>query len=189
MDKNIKYMPDDWLDITEKSKMYYHLCCGDDLWNDFDWSWINTWNNFYKNSWYIWSIAVDNDKYVWFVVSKNVNIDDEYIIRNYWFELLNSTLSKLDKNISLDEINYIDWLYIYPKYRKQNIWSDLLLFHEKYAQNKWYKYSMLEYNTYEKWYLWKFYGNNGYIKFFDYTRIHKFDNTKTKIKTLLIKIS
>ena len=187
MKNKIKYILDDKKDILQKSKMYYYLCCGDELWNDFDESWINTWNTFYEQSWYVWSIVKSLDNYIWFVVSKDTSAALEYIDRNIWKDNLEDNLYKFDNNLDLKQINYIDWLYIYPEYRKLHIWSDLLKFHENKSKSLWYQYSMLEYNTYEKIYLGKFYESNGYVKIFDYQRSNKFDTSKTKIKTLMIK--
>ncbi len=185
MNENIIYIPDDQFDIIEKSKMYYHLCCGDILWIDFDESWINTWKK-YQNSWYICSIVMDNNKYVWFRLWTKAVDRNDYITRNIWYNRLYESLNLVDAKMLLNKIHYIEWIYVYPEYRKTNIWSNLLKFHEQRVKEMWYDYVMTEYNSIKLW-LWKRFENNWYIKLFDYIWTHPNDTSKTKKKILMIK--
>lgn len=117
---NIKFIEDDHNDIQQKAQMYYHLCTWDDLEDDFDDSWIKTRLSFYDRDHYEWTIAKSDNSYIWFVTSKSIKWSMDYIYQNYGLDLLKNTLKKLYNEDFLDGINYIDWLYVYPEYRREH---------------------------------------------------------------------
>jgi len=132
-------------------------------------------------------MVMKDSEYVWFIVSKDIQWADEYIQHNYWYDLLRQELDEFSEWVNLETINYIDGLFVYVDYRELWLWSQLLQYHESMMKNKWYQYSMLEYDVVEKPYLWKFYTKNWYHTLFDYVWTHRRDTSKTKQKTLLIK--
>lgn len=187
MNTEFVFVEDNQQDIHLKATMYYHLCRSDEIWDDFDDSWNNSWLSFYKQEWYVWTMVMKDSEYVWFIVSKDIQWADEYIQHNYWYDILSQKLDELFSEEDLETINYVDGLYIDEEYRSKWLWSQLLHYHESVVKNKWYQYSMLEYNTIEKPFLWEFYTKNWYDKLFDYIWTHKHDISKTKQKSLMIK--
>lgn len=181
------FVEDDMGEVDQKSKMYYHLCCWDTIWDDFDDSRTQTRLSFHIKSWYIGTFAKNDHKYVWFIVSKDIAWAKEYINHNYGLALLQQWLNNYYQDNNLDAVNYIDWLYIYPEFRNEWLGWKLLQYHESISKSKWYHYSLLEFNTTEKPYLLNFYSKYWYIRLFDYIWTHKSQSGKSKTKTLMIK--